>query len=51
MDTLLYTIRKGRTVTLTFLFGASLDTAKGLEKSALLANQNIAIAVARGQLR
>lgn len=45
--TILYNVRAGRSVTLSFLFGATLDSAKALDKKANDAAQTVAAAYAR----
>lgn len=49
METLLYTVRAKRTVTLSFSFGASLDTSVALDRKAQEAAENVTIAYARKQ--
>ena len=49
MDTLLYTVRKGVTVNISILFGASLDCGQALRNKAQEAAENVAIAYVRKQ--
>lgn len=47
MDTLLYSVRAGRTVNISVTFGGSLDCAKGLNAKAKEAAENVTLAYAR----
>lgn len=47
MHTMLYKLKAGKTVTISFIFGASLDCAEALNKKAIEAAENVTVAYAR----